>query len=177
MCCLLTLISLSFFTDPWDPDNKLRLREVVVTRDLEAFDVVDEAEAQHFAKEHGDNADVWRDAETGQWRVKLRRNARIFLPKSISFNRMTAGIMPHGMMEAVTRYGIPDDIEVSSDPTMVYTLLAAVEAIASAGVVDPYEFYRYIHVARLGNSIGGGMGGMDSSACPTNPAPSRVTCY
>lgn len=38
-------------------------------------------------------------------------------------------------------------------------VVAAVEAMISSGVVDPYEFYKYVHLAEVGNSIGSGIGG------------------
>jgi fatty acid synthase subunit alpha len=40
--------------------------------------------------------------------------------------------------------------------------VSTVEALFSAGVVDPYECYQYVHVSEVGSCAGGGMGGMDA---------------
>lgn len=48
------------------------------------------------------------------------------------------------------------------DPVTLYTLVSTAEALISAGVTDPYEFYEYVHVSQVGNTIGGGFGGMKS---------------
>lgn len=38
----------------------------------------------------------------------------------------------------------------------LYSLVSTVEALVSAGVTDPYEFYEYVHVSEVGNTIGSG---------------------
>mmetsp|Transcript_40375 Transcript_40375/g.65442 ORF Transcript_40375/g.65442 Transcript_40375/m.65442 type:complete len:728 (+) Transcript_40375:9792-11975(+) len=38
-------------------------------------------------------------------------------------------------------------------------LVSTVEALVSAGITDPYEFYEYVHVSDVGNTSGGGLGG------------------
>jgi 3-oxoacyl-(acyl-carrier-protein) synthase len=66
-------------------------------------------------------------------------------------------------LDAALRFGLPKDIVSAVDPVTVYALGATLEALASAGLAaDPYELYKHCHVSEIGNSIGGGMGGMVS---------------
>ena len=41
-------------------------------------------------------------------------------------------------------------------------LVRTAEALLAAGVTDPYEFYKHIHVSEFGNCIGSGIGGSQS---------------
>jgi 3-oxoacyl-(acyl-carrier-protein) synthase len=49
------------------------------------------------------------------------------------------------------------------DPVTLYNLVSTVEALVSSGITDPYEFYEYVHVSEVGNTSGGGVGGMRSN--------------
>ena len=40
----------------------------------------------------------------------------------------------------------------------------------SAGIGDPYELYKYVHVSEVGNTSGGGMGGMGEGGTIGAPA-------
>ncbi|KAH9122214.1 hypothetical protein AeMF1_006398 [Aphanomyces euteiches] len=60
------------------------------------------------------------------------------------------------------RCGIPADIAEAVDPITLFTLVSTAEALISAGITDPYEFYQYVHVSEVGNSSGSGVGGMRS---------------
>lgn len=44
----------------------------------------------------------------------------------------------------------------------LFTLVAAADALISSGITDPYELYRYVHVSEVGNTIGSGVGGLQS---------------
>ena len=48
------------------------------------------------------------------------------------------------------------------DPVTLFALVSTVEAFVAAGLTDPYELYQYVHVSEVGNTSGGGMGGMRS---------------
>ncbi len=144
--------------DGYDPHRKMFLREVVVTRDLPAFEVGSKEEADQFKVEHGDKADAYEKG--GQWYVQLKKGATMRVPKALDFNRFVAGQVPTGW--DATRYGVPKEIVDQVDPTTLYTLVSTVESLVSAGITDPYEFYQYVHVSEVGNTTGGGMGGMRS---------------
>ena len=58
------------------------------------------------------------------------------------------------------RYGLPEDIVRQVDPITLYVLVSTAEALLASGIVDPYEFYKYVHVSEVGNTSGGGVGGM-----------------
>jgi len=144
--------------DGYDPHRKMLLREVVVTRDLHPIEVGSKEEADQFKLQHGDKADVYEKG--GQWYVQLKKGATMNVPKALDFNRFVAGQVPTGW--DATRYGVPKEIVDQVDPTTLYTLVSTVEALVSAGITDPYEFYHYVHVSEVGNTTGGGMGGMRS---------------
>jgi fatty acid synthase subunit alpha len=82
----------------------------------------------------------------------------VYVPKQVAFDRGVAGQIPTGWNPAL--YGVPSDVRV--DPVTQYALAATVDAFATAGIADPYELYAHVHVSEVGNSIGGGMGGMAS---------------
>jgi len=46
------------------------------------------------------------------------------------------------------------------DPVTLYVLVSTAEALVSAGISDPYELFKYVHVSEVGNTSGGGVGGM-----------------
>src|SRR5205085_1788599 len=58
------------------------------------------------------------------------------------------------------RYGIPEDIISQVDPITLYVLCCVCQAMASAGIEDPLEIYKYMHVSELANCIGTGSGGL-----------------
>ncbi len=140
----------------YDPNHKSLCQEVVIDYDMTPMEVSVE-EAEQFKLEHGSHVDVLLAAD-GTCTVKLKRGARIFVPKALRFDRLVAGQIPTGWSAA--RYGIPQDIISQVDPLTLYVLVATVEALISAGVTDPYEFYKYVHVSEVGNTAGGGEGGM-----------------
>lgn len=128
--------------------------------DLEAFEA-SQTEAEKFKYEHGDSCDIWA-GEGGQWFVKLKKGARVMVPKAFKFNRLVAGQIPTGWHAG--RYGIPADIISQTDRTALWTLVAAADALNTSGITDPYELYQHMHPSEVGTSIGSGMGGMESLA-------------
>jgi phosphopantetheine--protein transferase-like protein len=115
-------------------------------------------EAAEYVRALGDKFVDVRPAASGSTQVRLRKGAVISVPKALRFDRWVAGQIPTGWDPA--RLGIPADICASVDPVSLYSLCAVAEALLSAGVPDAYEFYEYVHVSEVGNSSGGGMGGM-----------------
>ncbi|KAI9352522.1 hypothetical protein DFJ73DRAFT_926469 [Zopfochytrium polystomum] len=139
----------------YDPAKKMFLQEVAVTTEMTPIEVSQE-EAEAFKRFHGDNAVV--EQRDGANFVRLKKGATLYVPKALKFDRLVAGQIPTGW--SAQRYGVPDDIVSQVDPITLYTLVATVEALVTSGVTDPYEFYQYVHVSEVGNTSGGGMGGM-----------------
>ncbi|ORY41089.1 fatty acid synthase [Rhizoclosmatium globosum] len=139
----------------YNPNKKVLLQEVIVTTEMAPIEASKE-EADAFKLAHGANAIV--EEVDGAYYVRLKKGANIYLPKALRFDRLVAGQIPTGW--DAKRYGIPDDIVSQVDPVTLYTLVATVEALITSGVTDPYEFYQYVHVSEVGNTSGGGMGGM-----------------
>lgn len=144
----------------YDPKKKTFNQEIQLIHDLEAFEA-SQTEAEKFKYEHGDSCDIWA-GEGGQWFVKLKKGARVMVPKAFKFNRLVAGQIPTGWHAG--RYGIPADIISQTDRTALWTLVAAADALNTSGITDPYELYQHMHPSEVGTSIGSGMGGMESLA-------------
>lgn len=140
----------------YDPNKKQLLHEVVIEEDLDPFEATKET-AEEFKREHGEKVDIFEIPETGQYTVRLKKGASLWIPKALRFDRLVAGQIPTGW--DAKRYGIPDDIISQVDPVALFVLVSTVEALLSSGITDPYEFYKYVHVSEVGNCVGSGMGG------------------
>ncbi|OUM69465.1 hypothetical protein PIROE2DRAFT_38102 [Piromyces sp. E2] len=144
----------------YDPNNKVFYQEVAIDHDLPGFECSKE-EAEQFKKKHGDRVDIFENTESGQWNVKIKKGSSIYIPKALQFDRTVAAQIPTGWKPET--YGIPKSIIDQVDPITLYVIVATVEALVSAGITDPYEFYEYVHVSEVGNCSGGGVGGMASN--------------
>lgn len=144
--------------DLTSPDKEQILHEVVITEDLEPFEVSLET-AEDFKREHGERVVV---TETGdrQFSVSLKAGTTLMIPKSVTFKNAIGAQMPTGWDPRI--YGIPDDVINQVDPVTLYALVSTVEAFLSAGITDPYELYEHIHVSDLGNAVGASLGGLKS---------------
>ncbi|KAK4177343.1 hypothetical protein QBC36DRAFT_236917 [Triangularia setosa] len=140
----------------YDPLKKQLLQEVVIEEDLDPFQTSKET-AEEFKREHGDKVDVFEIPETGEYTVRMKKGASLWIPKALRFDRLVAGQIPTGW--DAKRYGIPEDIISQVDPVSLYVLVSTAEALLSSGITDPFEFYKYVHVSEVGNCIGGGLGG------------------
>ena len=139
----------------YNPSKKNFVQEVAITEDMAPIEVSKE-EAEAFKLRNGADAIVEQKGE--QYFVTFAKGSTIHVPKALRFDRLVAGQIPKGW--SAKRYGVPDDIITQVDPITLYALVATVEALISSGVTDPYEFYKYVHVSEVGNTSGGGMGGM-----------------
>ncbi|ORX48172.1 fatty acid synthase [Piromyces finnis] len=144
----------------YDPNNKVFYQEVAIDHDLPGFECSKE-EAEQFKKKHGDRVDIYENAESGQWTVKIKKGSSIYIPKALQFDRTVAAQIPTGWKPET--YGVPKSIIDQVDPITLYVIVATVEALISSGITDPYEFYEYVHVSEVGNCSGGGVGGMTSN--------------
>lgn len=145
----------------YQPNRKQFWHQVAIEKDMPPIEVMDYAEAEEYRKELGeDKVDIIQRKSDGQWMVIIRRGSIVQIPRALNFSRWVAGQIPTGW--DASRYGIPKDIIDQVDTVTLYTLVATGEALMNAGIVDPYEMYQYVHVSEVGNTIGGGMGGMRS---------------
>lgn len=143
----------------YDPEKKVICRELVIEYDMAPFDASKE-EAEHFKHLHNERAEISCESDGG-WKVKLKKGATLYIPKALRFDRLVAGQIPTGWN--AERYGVPRDIVEQVDPVTLFALVSTVEALVSSGITDPYEFYNYVHVSEVGNTAGGGEGGMLSN--------------
>ena len=145
--------------DGYNPDKKTMMRKVAITRQLEPVEVGSIAEAEQYRREVGEDF-VRVFEEDGQVFVQLLQGAEVSIPRAMRFNRRVAGQIPKGWDPV--RLGVPKDIAQSVDPVTLYALVSTVDALVCAGLTDPYELYSYVHLSEVGNTSGGGMGGMRS---------------
>jgi fatty acid synthase subunit beta len=143
----------------FDPRHGAKFyHSVLIDHDLEPVEVADEETAREFQKMHGDNCVAF--VSDGVWFVKIKRGSTIYVPKSMRRDRWVCGQVPTGWNAKL--YGIPDDIINQVDRVTLFTLVSFVESLVNSGVTDPYEFYKYVHVSKVGNCVGSGIGGMRS---------------
>ena len=140
----------------YDPNNKQLMQEVVIEEDLDPFESSKET-AEEFKREHGDKVEVFEVAESGEFTVRLKKGATLYIPKALKFDRLVAGQIPTGW--SAKTYGIPDDIISQVDPVTLYVLVCTAESLLASGITDPYEFYQYVHISEVGNCVGSGLGG------------------
>ncbi|KAI9782573.1 MAG: 3-oxoacyl-[acyl-carrier-protein] synthase [Geoglossum umbratile] len=140
----------------YDPKKKQLLQEIVIEEDLDPFESSKET-AEEFKREHGDKVEVFEIPESGEYTVRLKKGATLLIPKALKFDRLVAGQIPTGW--DARRFGIPEDIISQVDPVTLYVLVCTVESLLAAGITDPYEFYKYVHISEVGNCIGSGIGG------------------
>ncbi|ORX46933.1 hypothetical protein BCR36DRAFT_99854 [Piromyces finnis] len=138
----------------YNPEKKKFLQEVMVDTDLPPFEASKE-EAETFKRQHEENVEVYEVGD-GRYMVRILKGASIYVAKALQFDRLVAGQLPTGWDPA--RYGIPKDIIEQVDIITCYCIVSAVEALVSAGITDPYEFYEYVHVSEVGNACGSGVG-------------------
>ncbi|GEQ68095.1 hypothetical protein JCM33374_g1762, partial [Metschnikowia sp. JCM 33374] len=143
----------------YDPNKKQMIQEVVIQHDLEPFEASKET-AEQYKHQHGDKVEIFEIEDSGEYTVKVLKGATLLIPKALRFDRLVAGQIPTGW-NAKT-YGIPEDTISQVDPITLFVLVSTVEALLSAGITDPYEFYKYVHVSEVGNCSGSGMGGVSA---------------
>jgi len=144
--------------DGYDPTKRQMLQEVVLEGDLPEFEA-SEQEATDFKREHGDKVDIY-PLPSGQFSVALKQGAVLMVPKALNAGSHVAGQLPTGW--DAKRYGIPDDIISQVDRITLFALICTCEAFLASGITDPYELYKYVHLAEVGNCIGTGIGGATS---------------
>ncbi|KAI1082891.1 hypothetical protein F5B20DRAFT_530768 [Whalleya microplaca] len=145
--------------DGYDPNKKMMLHEVQLEEDLEPFEGSKET-AEEFKRQHGDKCEIFEIPESGEYIIRMRKGATLWIPKALRFDRLVAGQIPTGW--DAKKYGVPEDIISQVDRVTLYVLVSVAEALLSSGIIDPYEFYKYVHVSEVGNMVGSGQGGMSA---------------
>ena len=140
----------------YNPNKKQLLQEVMIEEDLDQFESSKET-AEEFKREHGDKVEIFEIPDSGEYSVRVKKGATIWIPKALKFDRLVAGQIPTGW--DAKKYGIPDDIISQVDPVTLFVLVCTVESLLASGITDPYEFYQYVHLSEVGNCIGSGIGG------------------
>jgi fatty acid synthase subunit alpha len=139
-----------------DPTVREVLDEVSLREDLPSFEAP-AAAAEALKRRHGEHVTV-RALDDTRCEVQLKRGASIMVPKSTAFEwGGVAGQLPAGF--DARRYGIPDDLARSLDPTAIFAVCCVAEAFYSAGLPEPLELFKHIHISELGNFIGSSIGG------------------
>ena len=143
--------------DGYDPAKKESLHEVIIDEDLPAFEASKNV-AEAFRLRHGDKVKISPIADSEDYKVQIGKGVHFLVSKAAPFDRQVAGQLPKGW-DPVT-YGIPKDIISQVDPVTLYALCCLCQALLSAGIEDPYELYKHIHVSELANCLGSSVGGM-----------------
>ncbi|ORY55258.1 putative fatty acid synthase alpha subunit FasA [Pseudomassariella vexata] len=146
--------------DGYDPANKELLHEIVLDEPLPPFEA-SESLAKAFKQRHGDKVSISpKQNEEDVWIVVVGAGSNFLVPKAVASEQFVAAQLPGGW-DPVT-YGIPEDVIAQVDPITLYVLCCVSEAMYSAGIEDPFELYKHIHVSELANCIGTGAGGLVS---------------
>ena len=124
---------------------------------MEQFEASKET-AEEFKRHHGDKVEIFEIIDSGEYTVRVKKGAILFILKALRFDHLVAGQIPSGW--DAKKYGIPNDIISQVDPVTLYLLMCVVESLLAAGITDHYEFYKYVHPAEVGNCVGSGVGGM-----------------
>lgn len=141
----------------YDAAQKELLSEIVVEEDLPPFEASKSA-AEAFKLRHGENVRITPISGSEEYKVQIGKGVRFMVPKAVPFDRKVSGQLPKGWDP--TKYGVPEDIVSQVDPISIYALCCVSQALLSAGIEDPFELYRHIHVSELSNCLGTGAGGM-----------------
>lgn len=145
----------------YDPEKKEYLQEIAIEDDLPEFDAT-LATAEAFKLKHGDGVVIRQMEEPDSFRVRVKAGAHIMIPKAVPLpSSVIAGMMPTGWDAA--KYGVSEDIINQVDTVTLYTICCVSEAFLSAGIEDPMEIFKYIHVSEIGNFIGSSLGGTEKN--------------
>ena len=97
--------------------------------------------------------------DAGVWQVDLPAGSRIRLARRVELPRRVTAPLPDGM--APTALGLPVELSASIDPLAAWNLATSAEAFRDAGT-DPDELLGVVHPAKVADTQGCGMGGMES---------------
>ncbi|OMH81959.1 Fatty acid synthase subunit alpha, partial [Zancudomyces culisetae] len=139
----------------YDPDCRKVIREVVIHEKMKPIKTTEE-EARYFKLKHKETVEIWKGSGD-DWFVRFLAGTKIFLPKASKFEWFVSGLVPK--FWTAERYGLPLEICKRIDDLTAFCLVATNDAFMRAGIEDPYELFKFVHVSEIGNSIGSAVGG------------------
>jgi fatty acid synthase len=137
-----------------NPETEVLYDEVILEQDLR-FSVPDAATAQAFCALDGEHTVAFEGTEG--WQVVRKAGGRIRVPRALPIDRDIAGQLPTGWDAG--RLGFDKNQIANMDPVALFNLLATAAAFRAAGL-RPEELWTHVAPARIGCSVGSGMGGM-----------------
>lgn len=133
-------------------------QRITLQNDLDPVEMGIE-EADFVKRKYGDAVRVVGQGTDARL-VTMLRGSEMLASKASARRRFVGGLIPTGW--DATRLGLPQERAESMDMAAVWALVATADAFASAGIDDPYELFKYVHVSQVGNAIGSAMGGLRS---------------
>eukprot|EP00915_Cephaloidophora_sp_WS-2016_P001664 GHVH01002295.1.p1 GENE.GHVH01002295.1~~GHVH01002295.1.p1 ORF type:complete len:4163 (+),score=693.88 GHVH01002295.1:342-12830(+) len=127
-------------------------------RDSPAFTVASLEEGAKLKARQPDKVLV-HENEDGTASCQIMAGASVVLPAQAMTTFALAAVIPEDY--DVRRAGIPKSLD-SIDSASKFTVITAADALLEAGIIDSWELFSKLHVSEVGNSIGGGFGGMNS---------------
>lgn len=140
----------------FDPQNTVVFGTVALEGSL-TFSVEDQAQALEYMKQYPDSAQIKQ--EEGAWKVTLLKGSLVKVPRRVSLKRWVAGQIPAGW--DATRLGVGKELVDQVDRNTLFNMIASAEAFMRSGL-NPTELNNHFMPSMIGNSQGGGMGGMTS---------------
>ena len=142
----------------FDPSALPVLAVAYLDRDF-TFQVANEDEARSFEAADPEHTIVRFDSDADQWLVTRQAGAEIRVPRIAKLDRRVLGTLPAGF--DLARFGIPADLLDSASRIALFNLVATADAFLAAGMT-PEELLAHVHPARVANTQGSGIGGMDA---------------
>lgn len=142
----------------FDPQKMAVMASVFLEKDF-TFPVSSEEEARSFLQTDPALTSIRWDEEADTWLVTRQAGAEIRVPKQMRLKRRVLGAVPKDFDFSL--YGIPKDMLERTDRVALFNLVATVDAFIGAGLT-PEELLQWVHPARVANTQGAGIGGMQS---------------
>ncbi|PVU85583.1 hypothetical protein BB559_006933 [Furculomyces boomerangus] len=143
----------------YDPNAKKYIREVLIDKDMAPI-ITTLEEAKNFKLRNGDKVKIWSNGDDS-WSVQFLKGSSLYVPKATMFDVIVAGQLPKGFN--FERYGLTKEFLSHVDRMTAIVMISVCDALMRAGIEDPYEFYKYVHVSEIGSSVGSGVGGSYST--------------
>ncbi|WP_435829327.1 fatty acid synthase subunit beta domain-containing protein [Nocardia fusca] len=134
------------------------LASVFLEKDM-TFTVGGESEARAFAAADGAGTVIAPVPGSTDWTVTRRAGTEVRVPRRVEMTRTVGGQIPAGFDP--TRWGISADMVASLDRLAVWNIVTTVDAFIGAGF-DPVELLRWVHPARVANTMGTGLGALQA---------------
>ncbi|OMH83907.1 Fatty acid synthase subunit alpha, partial [Zancudomyces culisetae] len=142
----------------YNPDERVTIQEIEIQEKMHPI-ITTQVEAEHFKLRNEDKVKIWSNGDE-TWSVQFLPGAKLYFPKATKIDSNTVGLLPKGW--SAKRYGIDTDTINQVDYLTLLTLVSTCDSLMRAGIEDPYEFYKYVHLTEVGNSVGSFVGGVES---------------